>query len=106
MYMYMYMYMYTHTHTHTHIHIQRNKIHAAYRPQSDLVYATYDPTMNVIKHDYGPIHQINYDHLNNPFDRLVNPNYLMPYCKPYYSTLEPNDEFPPISTISIGLKKV
>ena len=85
---------------------QRNKIHAAYRPQSDLVYATYDPTMNVIKHDYGPIHQINYDHLNNPFDRLVNPNYLMPYCKPYYSTLEPNDEFPPISTISIGLKKV
>jgi hypothetical protein len=84
---------------------QRNQIHAAYRPQSDLVYAKYDPTMDVLKHDYGP--QINYDHLNNPYDRLVNPNYLMPYCKPYYSPLEPNDQYgPPINTISLGIKKL
>jgi hypothetical protein len=57
--------------------------------------------MNVLKHDYGP--QINYDHLNHPCDRLVNPNYLMPYCKPYYSTLEPNDQIGPIS---IGIKNL
>ena len=49
----------------------------------------------------------NFDHLNNPYDRLVNPNYLMPYCKPYYSPLEPNDQYgPPINTISLGIKKL
>ena len=62
--------------------IEHNKI----RPHNDIYYAVLDPTNNgpLINNLYSVNGLTNYDHLHNPYDRLVNPNFIvLPYCKPY-----------------------
>jgi hypothetical protein len=49
---------------------------------------------------YTPNTLLNFDHLHNPYDRDVNPNFLtLPYCRGYWTNEEPKDHFGhPIST--------
>jgi len=84
----------------------RNVAHNEIRPHNNIYYAVLDPTNNgpLINNLYSINGITNYDHLDNPYDRLVNPNYItLPYCKPYWTTIEPNDNYGrPISQTYIG----
>ena len=85
---------------------QRNKINATYRPPTDLKFGKLDQTMKGCfldnRYACGPAQ--NFDHLNNPYDRLVNKIFIvLPYCRPYYTSKEPHDEFGrPISLTYYG----
>ncbi len=74
----------------------RNRINTTYRPQSDLKFGRLDPTNNgsFKSPKYAMGQAENYDHLNNPYDRLVNANFIvLPYTKPYFTPREPNEEY-------------
>jgi hypothetical protein len=84
----------------------RNVTHNKIRPPNDIAFSKLDPTNNgpLINNIYYVNSVRNYDHLNNPYDRLVNPNFIvLPYCKPYWTQREPNDAFGrPISQTYLG----
>jgi hypothetical protein len=87
-------------------HTERILAHNQIRPHNNIYYTVLDPTNKgpLINNLYHLNSVINYDHLNNPYDRLVNPNFIiLPYCKPYYSTRDPlNYDGRPLSTTYIG----
>ena len=88
--------------SHTEHILAHNKI----RPHNNIYYTVLDPTNKgpLINNLYHLNSVINYDHLNNPYDRLVNKIFIvLPYCRPYYTSKEPHDEFGrPISLTYYG----
>ena len=87
---------------------RRETITQDVRFPNHIKYAIMDPT-NTPPHRttlYTPNTLLNFDHLHNPYDRDVNPNfYTLPYCRGYWSPTEPKDHFGrPISTTYYAYK--
>ena len=77
-----------------------------FRFPNNIYFAVMDPTNTLpSKPIFSPNTVLNYDHLNNPYNRDVNPNfYTLPYCPGYYTQEEPKDHFGrPISTTYYAL---
>jgi len=72
---------------------------------NNVNFAVLDPT-NKPPHKttyYTPNTVLYYDHLHNPYDHDVNPNFhALPYCPGYWSSQEPNNFGHPISTAYYG----
>jgi hypothetical protein len=81
---------------------RRETITQDVRYPNNIAYAIMDPTNTPPNRTtlYTPNTLLNFDHLHNPYDRDVNPNFhTLPYCRGYWSQTEPNDHFGrPIST--------
>ena len=65
---------------------KRQMMNDNFRFSNDIKFAVMDPTNTLpSKPSFSPNTILNYDHLNNPYDRDVNPNfYTLPYCRGYY----------------------
>ena len=81
---------------------RRETITQDVRYPNNIAYAIMDPTNTSPNRTtlYTPNTLLNFDHLHNPYDRDVNPNFhTLPYCRGYWTQTEPKDHFGhPIST--------
>ena len=81
---------------------RRETITQDVRYPNNIKYAIMDPTNTPPNRTtlYTPNTLLNFDHLHNPYDRDVNPNFqTLPYCRGYWTQTEPKDHFGrPIST--------
>ena len=63
---------------------------------NNIKFAELDPTNTASTRGtlYNPNTLLNFDHLHNPYDHDVNPNFLtLPYCKGYWNQSETKDHF-------------
>ena len=81
---------------------RRETITQDVRYPNNIKYAIMDPTNTPPNRItlYTPNTLLNFDHLHNPYDHDVNPNFhTHPYCRGYWTQREPKDHFRrPIST--------